>query len=347
MFVLYAAKKYMVSGLIQRCVEFICRQDLSPDTLLSLLEQSIFFEEPELKAKVLEKIIYDASAVLACPEFENLSAHAFHELLLLDEMAASELELFLGSLHWARAQCKKMGKPDTGHNLREALGENLWLIRFPVMKDKDLDEVVEPLGILTSSQWSMVDEFLENEKRRNGKKLVFSGLHFNCSSRIDPRKPHTVKLQGPTTDFCKKLDYDHPFMFVKSKLKCHLSKPIVLSKIWVRIVPETAGHKPELLVSLDQDRQTLHKYHGTPYTRTSEQTDYAVEVPSVQVQAGPLEIDIRLQAYLTCQYIYPEADIKMSLFSLDTHCLQDKFITLKFEPVKNNLLLGLEYALAA
>ena len=55
MSVLYASKKYIIPALTKKCIRFLSGK-ISPETVLTLLEQSMLFEEKKLKDKVLKQI---------------------------------------------------------------------------------------------------------------------------------------------------------------------------------------------------------------------------------------------------------------------------------------------------
>ena len=65
---------------------------MTTETLPQLLDQSLFFDETELKNKVLAKVKDDAHAVLASDEFLNLSTKALEEVLSLELKMTRELE---------------------------------------------------------------------------------------------------------------------------------------------------------------------------------------------------------------------------------------------------------------
>lgn len=53
---------------------------------------------------------------------------------------------------WAEFQCENAVMELNGENIRNALGEILFLIRFPVMRLESFFETVHPKGILTPEE---------------------------------------------------------------------------------------------------------------------------------------------------------------------------------------------------
>ena len=58
---------------------------------------------------------------------------------------------------WGEAERSRKGKVDD--DLRKILGENLYLIRFPLMGPQDFADVVRPTGILNSEECLMLYDF--------------------------------------------------------------------------------------------------------------------------------------------------------------------------------------------
>ena len=163
--VLYAAKKYIITNLAKKCTQFV-EEHMTTEDLPQLLDQSLFFDETELKNKVLAKVKDDASAVLASDEFLNLSTKALEEVLSLELKITRELEVFQAAVKWAQAKCTKLRRSPEGSNLREVMGNNLFLIRFPTMTAKEFTESVAPRDILTSSEGYDVLQFMASKSSK-------------------------------------------------------------------------------------------------------------------------------------------------------------------------------------
>ena len=93
MSVLYASKKYIIPALTKKCTQFLSDK-ISPDAVLMLLEQSLLFEEEELKNKVLRQIGEEADVVLSFEDFTKLSKEALSEVLKLNLKIKTELKVF-------------------------------------------------------------------------------------------------------------------------------------------------------------------------------------------------------------------------------------------------------------
>ena len=139
---------------------------MTTEDVPQLLDQSLFFDETELKNKVLAKIKDDASAVLASDEFLNLSTKALEEVLSLELKISTELEVFQAALKWAEVKCANLKISPERSNLREVMGNNLFLIRFPTMTAEEFTESVAPRDILTTSEGYDMFRFLSSKSNK-------------------------------------------------------------------------------------------------------------------------------------------------------------------------------------
>ena len=170
--VLYVSKKYIVTKLTKKCTDFL-EKKISPATAAQILEHSMMFDEKDLKDKVLTRIIDEAPAVLSSDDFRKLSKEALHEVLQLNLKIRKELEVFEASIKWAENKCQELETITDGANLREALGENLFLIRFPTMTFDDINYAVIRRNVLTESEglsYSSLSWVKTRQKKRDDEK---------------------------------------------------------------------------------------------------------------------------------------------------------------------------------
>lgn len=105
---MYAAKKYFLSGLASEC-RVALERSLSVDTVCTLLQHSISFNEHELKKKTLKFISKNTCQVLNTPAFLDLPHDAVNDVVGLDIIAGtSERQLYEACVKWAKHQLKRM-----------------------------------------------------------------------------------------------------------------------------------------------------------------------------------------------------------------------------------------------
>ena len=190
MFVLHASHKYMVSLLTHKCTQFL-QQHLTPQTAAQLLQQTIFFREDELKHKILSMISEETSEVLQSEGFLTLSHDALKQILSLDTISTTEVELFSSAIAWAKKRCHGQV---TQSSIRETLGDCFHLIRFPTMSIDDFNDRVLTEDILTDSEGFTLYKYITAKQSKPS-----CGL-FNATPRGHFFKTQTLIFNGPYGD---------------------------------------------------------------------------------------------------------------------------------------------------
>jgi len=137
---LYAAKKYLLTGLLQECRRASKKAlTCSVDTVCAALQQSISLGEDELKEKSLKFVRENTRRVFNTEAFLHLPHNALEDVVSLDTVSeTSERELFEACVKWARCQLRKLGNEHpSGEEIRNVLGDVLYKIRFPTMTQRE------------------------------------------------------------------------------------------------------------------------------------------------------------------------------------------------------------------
>ena len=331
--VMYAAKKYIITNLSKKCTEFLL-ENLSAETAPQLLEQSIFFDEQDLKAKVLAKIVAEAPAILSTDEFTTLSKEALHEVLQLNLQINNEMEVFNASVKWAERRCQQLNMMMDGANFREVLGDNLFLIRFPIMTFDEVNDAIIPQDILTDREGLQLLHFLTAKSKP-------ANLPFPTEPRFDPT-PRALLIPAP---YDEQSEYIDGLWTVHTNLNCTLSRPVKIKKIFIHSEDNNAYIKHNLVITLTQNGKTLLNYAGEHAIIPGSEgipRHFAVEANNACVEAGALQVDIQLKLTIMEEW-YVCYSINSSPKTMTK--LSDNFVSLAFTPVDENLFLGFEYSL--
>ena len=150
--VLYLAKKYLVSSLVDKCTEYL-QFNLDPSNVFSILPTAQRYEEKELIDRCWEVIDSGAECAVNSDGFEMIERSLLEAVVARDTLAIEEVELFQAVNTWATKQCQKQGFGVSGKMKRKVLGEHIVrAIRFPLMKHDEFAAVVLDTNILTSDE---------------------------------------------------------------------------------------------------------------------------------------------------------------------------------------------------
>ncbi|KAL4228793.1 BTB And C-terminal Kelch [Mactra antiquata] len=185
MALMYTAKKYGVKTLNDNCREYL-ETEIDSDNVCTILEQAHLFDEPSLVSQCFKTIYSKSTEVLSDPakDYVNLCHKCLKTLLQSDKMNTNESIIFHACVHWAEEQCRKKSIEVNDYNIRDTLGDILYLIRFPNMNERTFTELVSDRNILTADEKLTVYQHF-NRSPRDGE-VANTGLKFpsrprNCS----------------------------------------------------------------------------------------------------------------------------------------------------------------------
>ena len=141
----FAAKKYLMEGLVSRCQSFL-KEEMSEDNVCTILNHCIRYDEKQLTDDCVNFLTSNSHGVFQSEGFLGLSEAALFELLSNDKFGLpNEIDLLKACIKWTTAQ-GKMG------STRHILGEALYQIRFHVISAEDLLEINEDSDLLTNEE---------------------------------------------------------------------------------------------------------------------------------------------------------------------------------------------------
>lgn len=114
---LYAAKKYTVPTLEQKCVDFL-KSNLGPDNAFTLLSQARLFDEPQLAEMCLACIDKSTLDSFNAEGFTDIDVETLKSVLQRDSLGARESELFNAVIKWADHECRRKDIASSSSNKR-------------------------------------------------------------------------------------------------------------------------------------------------------------------------------------------------------------------------------------
>ncbi len=136
-----------------------------------------------------KKIFYSSN-------FMDLSYQNLVLLIENDDLEWDEISIFKSCIRWADGFCRGRGLEPIANNLRGALGEIIYRIRFPLMSAEQFTFDVIPIKVLTSEEQVQVFKYLCLPENLAREQLQLETTSFNCKRR-------SYMLGGKGQEFCE------------------------------------------------------------------------------------------------------------------------------------------------
>ena len=154
--------------------------------MCSILPNAMHLDEQGLVERCLNIIDSQTKSVLSSQSFLSISREILATIIQRDTLVgANEYEIFCGCVKWALKQCERNGWEHNTTNRREALGNVLHLIRFPLMSLEVFSNQVTTAGLLNKDECLSVFLYLT---RKNS----------NLSSNENPPFPQKKRVSNPS-----------------------------------------------------------------------------------------------------------------------------------------------------
>ncbi|KAL5012548.1 hypothetical protein ScPMuIL_011099 [Solemya velum] len=144
----YAAKKYSVVGLVKACKTF-CAEKINVDNACVLLDHAHKLDEQELSQACRTYILKNGERCLQSATFCKMSRHCVEKVVEADDLSACELSVWEALVGWAEAECERQGVAITDVNIRQAMGNLIYAVRFRGISPDIFAKSVSTKDILT------------------------------------------------------------------------------------------------------------------------------------------------------------------------------------------------------
>ena len=149
--VMYISKKYLVTSLVVKCVNF-WKENIKAENAMRTLENAVHFDEKNLEDSCWEFIKSNTKQVVASKEFNDINQTTLASLLKLDCVNATEVDLFRGVLNWSDSECSRKDIEPTRENKRSLIGDAIYDLRFLAMSQYEFAANVATSGLLTAEE---------------------------------------------------------------------------------------------------------------------------------------------------------------------------------------------------
>ena len=159
--VLYLAKKYLLPSLANKCSVYL-QENVDVSSVFHVLQHAQKYEDKDLLQHCWKVIENETDEAIKSDDFMTIERPVLQELVQKDSLNVKEVELFRAVDCWAEGECKRQGLIAGGSVKRKILGEKIIKgIRFPVMKEKEFESVLD-CGILTQKETCDLVKFFDS-----------------------------------------------------------------------------------------------------------------------------------------------------------------------------------------
>ncbi|XP_041373524.1 BTB/POZ domain-containing protein 6-like [Gigantopelta aegis] len=155
---LYVSKKYDVNTLEEKCLTYL-ETSMTSKNACFILEQAHIYEEEDLKEKALSCIRNNGDASLKSRDVVHLCRGCLSDVIQSDQLIANEETVFESVLSWSESACKSQGREVTPQNRRDALGDAVLHVRYPLMSQKYFFETVSTTELLTALEENKIMKY--------------------------------------------------------------------------------------------------------------------------------------------------------------------------------------------
>ncbi|KAL3105101.1 hypothetical protein niasHT_028773 [Heterodera trifolii] len=181
MAVLYAAKKYNISLLLNACLVFPISK---LHNVFLAYDQACFLNENNFALRCLDFIDRNAEDLFYSDSFLQIEQNLLSEILERDQLNISgELTIWNAALRWADEKCRQNGTECSAKNRRAALGPALFKIRFPLIDQEHFSANIVLSGVLTHREVISVFLYHSFHTNRSVSAQMFP-LHFATKPRV-------------------------------------------------------------------------------------------------------------------------------------------------------------------
>ncbi|XP_052801839.1 BTB/POZ domain-containing protein 2-like [Mya arenaria] len=207
MAVMYAANKYDIQPLINRCKTFL-EKTIAIDNVCVILDQALKFAEDDLVQQCLSFVSKTTDQVFQSNGFLCMSSEAL-KLILEKEKETQNLppeDVYASCRRWAKQACSSSGTEVTDQVLRQKLGDLICLVDFAGMSYESFtDNVVKETILSDKEKVKFMTEIRQRQKK--GQNLIsfvverFSEVergwnHTGLQDGISFKTSKYVKLSG-------------------------------------------------------------------------------------------------------------------------------------------------------
>jgi len=160
---MYGSEKYMLHVIKDKCSHYL-QSSLDEERACLVLQTAHDFNLDDLKTNALKFILSSGEPCLESKSFLSLSPECLRLVIESDDLMCKEEIIYQKIIEWSTNRCHDQNLTVNDENIRQVLGDLLYLVRFPIMERKYFTEKVSKKSLLSYEEIINVYQSLDDEE---------------------------------------------------------------------------------------------------------------------------------------------------------------------------------------
>ena len=175
---MYGSEKYMLRNIKDECSHYL-QSSLDEECACFVLQTAHDLHLDHLQTNALKFILNNGKPCLESKSFLRFSPDCLRLVIESNDLPCKEEIIYQQIIEWSTNRCRDQRLIVNDENIRQVLGDLLYLVRFPIMERKYFTEKVSKKSLLSSDEIINVYQSLDDEaialfptKRRHTEPIV-------------------------------------------------------------------------------------------------------------------------------------------------------------------------------
>jgi len=160
---MYGSEKYMLHVIKDKCSHYL-QSSLDEERACLVLQTAHDFHLDDLRTNALKFILNIGEPCLESKSFLSLSPECLRLVIESDDLKCKEEIIYQKIIEWSTKRCHDQNLTVNDENIRQVLGDLLYLVRFPIMEPKYFTENVSKKSLLTLDEIVKVYQSLDDKE---------------------------------------------------------------------------------------------------------------------------------------------------------------------------------------
>jgi hypothetical protein len=145
---MYGSEKYMLHNIKDKCSHYL-QSSVDEERACVVLQTAHDFHLDDLRTNALKFILSIGKPCLESKSFLSLSPDYLRLVIESDYLKCKEEIIYQNIIDWSTNRCQDQNLTVNDENIRQVLGDLVYLVRFLIMERQYFTEIVSKKSLLT------------------------------------------------------------------------------------------------------------------------------------------------------------------------------------------------------